>query len=256
MEEIIKSSNFIHDFIDEDLEKGVYNKVQTRFPPEPNGYLHIGHAKAICINFGTAEKYKGVCNLRLDDTNPQKEDTEYVDAIKEDIEWLGFKWNECLFASSYFDFIYDCAIKLINKGLAYVDDLTADEIKEYRGTLTEPGKNSPYRDRPVEENLEQAVHRIRPQCVPPVRAFGRLRGPASPHQGTPREQCGYQKRRRRAHRLRLHPRHGSSRQSAMQSGRRGAVRRPDFLRCGQSRPKLWRRADARADGFGCAVSRP
>lgn len=154
MEEIIKSSNFIHDFIDEDLEKGVYNKVQTRFPPEPNGYLHIGHAKAICINFGTAEKYKGVCNLRLDDTNPQKEDTEYVDAIKEDIEWLGFKWNECLFASSYFDFIYDCAIKLINKGLAYVDDLTADEIREYRGTLTEAGKNSPYRDRSIEENLE------------------------------------------------------------------------------------------------------
>ena len=154
MEEIIKSSNFIHDYIDEDLEKGVYNKVQTRFPPEPNGYLHIGHAKAICIDFGTAEKYNGICNLRLDDTNPQKEDVEYVDAIKEDIEWLGFKWDKCLFASSYFDFIYECAIKLINKGLAYVDDLTADEIREYRGTLTEAGKNSPYRDRNVEENLD------------------------------------------------------------------------------------------------------
>ena len=153
MEEI-KASNFIHDFIDEDLKEGVYDHVQTRFPPEPNGYLHIGHAKAICINFGTSEKYNGVCNLRLDDTNPSKEDMEYVDAIKEDIEWLGFKWNKCLFASSYFDFIYECAIKLINTGLAYVDDLSADEIREYRGTLTEAGKNSPYRDRSVEENLD------------------------------------------------------------------------------------------------------
>ena len=153
MEEI-KASNFIHDFIDEDLKEGVYDHVQTRFPPEPNGYLHIGHAKAICINFGTSEKYNGVCNLRLDDTNPSKEDMEYVDAIKEDIEWLGFKWNKCLFASSYFDFIYECAIKLINKGLAYVDDLSADEIREYRGTLTEAGKNSPYRDRSIEENLD------------------------------------------------------------------------------------------------------
>lgn len=152
--EDIKASNFIHDFIDEDLKEGVYDHVQTRFPPEPNGYLHIGHAKAICINFGTSEKYNGVCNLRLDDTNPSKEDMEYVDAIKEDIEWLGFKWNKCLFASSYFDFIYECAIKLINKGLAYVDDLSADEIREYRGTLTEAGKNSPYRDRSVEENLD------------------------------------------------------------------------------------------------------
>lgn len=153
MEEI-KASNFIHDFIDKDLKEGVYDHVQTRFPPEPNGYLHIGHAKAICINFGTSEKYNGVCNLRLDDTNPSKEDMEYVDAIKEDIEWLGFKWNKCLFASSYFDFIYECAVKLINKGLAYVDDLSADEIREYRGTLTEAGKNSPYRDRSVEENLD------------------------------------------------------------------------------------------------------
>ena len=154
MEEITNSSNFIHDFIDEDLKEGVYDHVQTRFPPEPNGYLHIGHAKAICINFSTAQKYGGVCNLRLDDTNPQKEDTEYVEAIKEDIEWLGFKWGKCLFASSYFDFIYECALKLIRKGLAYVDDLTADEIREYRGTLTEPGRESPFRERPVSENME------------------------------------------------------------------------------------------------------
>jgi len=158
MDENIKSvelaSNFIHDFIDEDLEKGVYSSVQTRFPPEPNGYLHIGHAKAICIDFGTAEKYNGKCNLRLDDTNPTKEDTEYVDAIKEDIEWLGFKWDNVYFASDYFDFIYECAIKLIEKGLAYVDDLTGDEIREYRGTLTEPGKESPYKNRSVEENLD------------------------------------------------------------------------------------------------------
>lgn len=154
MEEAIKTSNFIHDFIDEDLKEGVYDHVQTRFPPEPNGYLHIGHAKAICIDFSTAEKYGGVCNLRLDDTNPQKEDTEYIDAIKEDIEWLGFKWEKCLYASSYFDFLYECALILIDKGLAYVDDLTADQMREYRGTLTEPGKESPYRNRSIEENRE------------------------------------------------------------------------------------------------------
>lgn len=154
MEEAVKSSNFIHDFIDEDLENGVNTRVQTRFPPEPNGYLHIGHAKAICIDFGTAEKYGGICNLRFDDTNPSKEDVEYVDSIKEDIEWLGFKWANTYYASSYFDFLYECALKLINEGKAYVDDLSPEEIREYRGTLTEPGKNSPYRDRSVEENLE------------------------------------------------------------------------------------------------------
>ncbi len=155
MEEIIKeSSNFIHEFIDEDLKNGVYSKVQTRFPPEPNGYLHIGHAKAICIDFGTAQKYGGTCNLRLDDTNPVKEDTEYVDAIKEDIQWLGFQWDNLYYASDYFDFIYECAVKLIDMGLAYVDDLSADEIREYRGTLTEPGKESPYRNRSVEENRD------------------------------------------------------------------------------------------------------
>ncbi|MBQ1996656.1 MAG: glutamine--tRNA ligase/YqeY domain fusion protein [Clostridia bacterium] len=154
MAEEIITSNFIHDFIDEDLEKGVYTHVQTCFPPEPNGYLHIGHAKAIQIDFSTAEKYGGTCNLRLDDTNPSKEDVEYVDAIKEDIEWLGYKWDKVLYASSYFDFIYECAIKLIEMGKAYVCDLTADEIREYRGTLTEPGKNSPYRERSIEENLD------------------------------------------------------------------------------------------------------
>ncbi len=147
-------SNFIHDIIDEELREGVNTKVQTRFPPEPNGYLHIGHAKAICIDFTTAMKYGGVCNLRLDDTNPAKEDIEYVESIKEDIEWLGFKWDKCLYASSYFDFLYECAIKLIKDGKAYVDDLTAEEMREYRGTLTEPGKNSPYRDRSIEENLD------------------------------------------------------------------------------------------------------
>ena len=154
MDEIKTPSNFIYDFIDEDLQNGVNTRIQTRFPPEPNGYLHIGHAKAICIDFTTAEKYGGECNLRLDDTNPSKEDVEYVDAIKEDIEWLGFKWNKCLYASSYFDFIYECAIKLIQKGKAYVCDLSQEEIRAYRGTLTEPGKNSPYRDRSVEENLD------------------------------------------------------------------------------------------------------
>lgn len=148
------NSNFIHDFIDEDLKNGVYDRIQTRFPPEPNGYLHIGHAKAICINFSTAEKYGGVCNLRLDDTNPTKEDIEYVESIQEDIEWLGFHWEKELYASSYFDFIYECAVKLIEMGKAYVDDLSADEIREYRGTLTEPGKESPYKNRSIEENLD------------------------------------------------------------------------------------------------------
>lgn len=153
-EENSVSSNFIHDFIDEDLKEGVYSHVQTRFPPEPNGYLHIGHAKAICIDFATAEKYGGKCNLRFDDTNPVKEDVEYVDAIMEDINWLGFNWNNVYFASDYFDFIYECALKLIDKGLAFVDESSADEIREMRGTLTEPGKESPYRNRPVEETRE------------------------------------------------------------------------------------------------------
>ena len=147
-------SNFIWDFIDEDLAEGVYNAVQTRFPPEPNGYLHIGHAKAICIDFGTAEKYGGKCNLRLDDTNPTKEDVEYVEAIKEDIKWLGFNWDNVYFASDYFDFIYECALKLIDKGLAYVDESSADEIKAMRGTLTEAGVDSPFRNRPIEETRD------------------------------------------------------------------------------------------------------
>ena len=156
MEEITekKQSNFIEDFVDEDLENGVYKSVQTRFPPEPNGYLHIGHAKAICINFGIKEKYNGICNLRLDDTNPTKEDTEYVDAIMKDIHWLGFDYDNVYYASDYFDFLYDCAIKLIKKGKAFVCDLTPEQQREYRGTLTEPGKESPYRNRSIEENLD------------------------------------------------------------------------------------------------------
>ena len=153
-EERKESVNFIHDFINKDLDEGVYNRVQTRFPPEPNGYLHIGHAKAICIDFGTAEKYGGTCNLRLDDTNPTKEDVEYVDAIMEDIQWLGFQWDHVYYASDYFDYIYDCAVRLIEMGKAYVCDLTPDEIRDYRGTLTEPGRESPYRNRSVEENLD------------------------------------------------------------------------------------------------------
>lgn len=149
-----KPTNFIEDFIDEDLENGVYQAVQTRFPPEPNGYLHIGHAKAICINFGIKEKYHGVCNLRFDDTNPTKEDTEYVEAIEKDIHWLGFDYDNVYYASDYFDFLYECAVKLIKKGKAFVCDLTPQEQREYRGTLTEPGRESPYRNRSIEENLE------------------------------------------------------------------------------------------------------
>ena len=154
LDEALKPGNFIHDFIDEDLSEGVYDRVQTRFPPEPNGYLHIGHAKAICIDFATAEKYNGKCNLRLDDTNPTKEDVEYVDAIKEDIKWLGFNWDNAYFASDYFDSIYECALRLIDKGLAFVDESTPEQIREMRGTLTEAGIESPYRNRPIEENRE------------------------------------------------------------------------------------------------------
>lgn len=152
--ESARPHNFITQIIDEDLASGKHQRVHTRFPPEPNGYLHIGHAKSICLNFGLAKEYNGLCNLRFDDTNPVKEDVEYVDSIKADVEWLGFKWEgEPRYASDYFDALYGYAIELIKKGLAYVDELSPEEMREYRGTLTEPGKNSPYRDRSVEENL-------------------------------------------------------------------------------------------------------
>jgi len=148
------SKDFIREAVEEDLHTGRYSVVHTRFPPEPNGYLHIGHAKAICIDFGVARDYGGKCNLRYDDTNPVKEDVEYVDSIKEDIRWLGFDWEEREFyASDYFEQLYMWAVDLIKKGSAYVDDLSADEIHEYRGSLTEPGRDSPYRERSVEENL-------------------------------------------------------------------------------------------------------
>lgn len=153
MEEVKRPKNFIEEFIEEDM-RTKEPRVQTRFPPEPNGYLHIGHAKALAIDFGMAQRYGGICNLRYDDTNPAKEDVEYVDAIQADIQWLGFQWNEILFGSSYFDQCYDLAVKLIKKGVAFVDELTKDEMRAYRGTLTQPGKNSPYRDRPVAENLD------------------------------------------------------------------------------------------------------
>ena len=148
-------NNFIHNIIDKDLEAQKYgDKVHTRFPPEPNGYLHIGHAKSICLNFTTAMKYGGKCNLRYDDTNPVKEDMEYVNSIEADVRWLGFEWEHRLWASDYFDEMYECAVKLIKDGKAYVCDLNADQIREYRGTLKEPGKESPYRNRSVEENLQ------------------------------------------------------------------------------------------------------
>jgi len=147
--------NFITNIIDEHLESGRFDTVHTRFPPEPNGYLHIGHAKSICLNFGVAQAYDGLTNLRFDDTNPTKEEVEYVESIQEDIRWLGFDWDDRLyFASDYFDALYDFAVELIKKGKAYVCDLSAEELREYRGTLTEPGKDSPYRDRSVEENLD------------------------------------------------------------------------------------------------------
>ena len=150
-----KFTSFIHDIIDNDLKEGKnQGKVHTRFPPEPNGYLHIGHAKSICLNFGIADEYNGLCNLRFDDTNPSKEDVEYVESIKEDVKWLGYDWGDRLYyASDFFEQLYDYAVQLIKSGKAYVDDLSADEIREYRGTLTSPGKESPWRDRGIEENL-------------------------------------------------------------------------------------------------------
>ncbi|ADV87236.1 glutamine--tRNA ligase [Vibrio vulnificus] len=149
-----RPSNFIRQIIDKDLADGKHTSVHTRFPPEPNGYLHIGHAKSICLNFGIAQDYQGKCNLRFDDTNPEKEDIEYVESIKNDVSWLGFEWDdEICYSSNYFDKLYEYAVELINKGLAYVDELSPEQIREYRGTLTAPGKPSPYRDRSVEENL-------------------------------------------------------------------------------------------------------
>ena len=154
MENEVISKNFIEQEIDKDLKEGVYDNVCTRFPPEPNGYLHIGHAKSILLNYGLAKKYEGTFHMRFDDTNPTKEKVEYVESIKEDIQWLGADWGDHLyFASDYFEAMYECAVKLINKGKAYVCDLTPEEIREYRGTLTQSGKNSPYRERSVEENL-------------------------------------------------------------------------------------------------------
>ncbi|WP_261902985.1 glutamine--tRNA ligase [Vibrio fortis] len=149
-----RPSNFIRQIIDKDLADGTHTSVHTRFPPEPNGYLHIGHAKSICLNFGIAQDYQGQCNLRFDDTNPEKEDVEYVESIKNDVSWLGFEWSgDICYSSNYFDTLYAYAVELINKGLAYVDELSPEQIREYRGTLKEPGKASPYRDRSPEENL-------------------------------------------------------------------------------------------------------
>jgi len=154
-EEPARPSNFIRDTILHDLETGKHGgRVHTRFPPEPNGYLHLGHAKSICLNFGLAREFGGKCNLRYDDTNPSKEDVEYVESIQEDILWLGFQWDGIYYASDYFQQLFDWAVELIKKGKAYVCDLNADQMREYRGTLTEPGKESPYRNRSIEENLD------------------------------------------------------------------------------------------------------
>lgn len=154
-EAIEKPKHFIRQIIDKDLETGKHSQVATRFPPEPNGFLHVGHAKSICLNFGVAQEFQGTCNLRFDDTNPAKEEAAYAEAIAEDVRWLGFEWNgEIRHASDYFEKLYDYAVELINKGLAYVDELAPEQIREYRGTFEQPGKNSPYRDRPVEESLD------------------------------------------------------------------------------------------------------
>ncbi len=149
-----KSLNFLEEIIEADLASGKYKTIATRFPPEPNGYLHMGHASSICLNFGLTQKYPGFTNLRFDDTNPVTEETEYVESIKEDIKWLGFTWKEELYASDYFEQLYEFALKLIQKNLAYVDDSTSEEIAKLKGTPTEPGTDSPYRNRSVEENLQ------------------------------------------------------------------------------------------------------
>src|SRR5499433_70572 len=146
--------DFVREIVAADRAAGRHGgRVATRFPPEPNGYLHIGHAKSICLNFGVAVERGGICNLRFDDTNPTKEDVEYVESIREDVAWLGFEWAAELYASDYFEHLFEFAVELIRKDLAYVDSLTAEEIRQYRGTLTEPGRNSPYRDRPMAESL-------------------------------------------------------------------------------------------------------
>ena len=148
-------TDFIREIVRKDVKNGKHKKIVTRFPPEPNGYLHIGHAKAFCLDFGLAEEFDGQCNLRFDDTNPDREDTEYVESIQEDLKWMGFDWGDGLyFASDYFDQLYDYAVELIQQGKAYVCDLSPQEIRDYRGTVTQPGKNSPYRDRTVSENLD------------------------------------------------------------------------------------------------------
>jgi glutaminyl-tRNA synthetase len=149
-----KSLNFLEEIIEEHLKEGKYQQILTRFPPEPNGYLHIGHAKSICLNFGLTKKYGGYTNLRFDDTNPSTEETEYVESIKEDVRWLGFEWKNELYASDYFETLYEFAVKLISKGLAYVDDLNSEQIAALKGTPTEPGKESPFRNRSVQENLD------------------------------------------------------------------------------------------------------
>jgi len=149
-----KSNNFLEEIIEEDLKAGKYSSIVTRFPPEPNGYLHIGHATSICLNFGLTKRFPGYTNLRFDDTNPVTEETEYVESIKDDIRWLGFEWANELYASDYFEQLYQFAVALIKKGLAYVDDSTSEEIAAFKGTPTEPGRNNAYRDRSVEENLQ------------------------------------------------------------------------------------------------------
>ena len=156
--------NFIKHIIDADIEAGKNDgRVHTRFPPEPNGYLHIGHAKSICLNFGLAEEYGGLCNLRFDDTDPAKEEVEYVESIRQDVRWLGFDWEDRqYYASDYFEQLFEFAVQLIKKGKAYVDSLNSDQIREYRGTLTQPGKNSPYRERTIEEVREPSKDHLRP----------------------------------------------------------------------------------------------
>ena len=146
--------DFIREIVQDDIRTGKHALIHTRFPPEPNGYLHIGHAKSICLNFGIAGEFNGRCNLRFDDTNPTKEDVEYVDSIQEDVRWLGFEWSDMFYASDYFELLYAYAEQLIRDDKAYVDSLSADEIRQHRGTLTEPGRNSPYRTRPVDESLD------------------------------------------------------------------------------------------------------
>ena len=239
MTEEKRAANFIEEFIDEDLKAGRFDRVHTRFPPEPNGYLHIGHAKALCIDFGIAKKYGGECNLRFDDTNPTKEDTEYVDGIMEDIRWLGYEWKNLYFASDFFDKLYEIACEMIRKGVAYVDDQSSEEMRKNRGTLRTPGVNSPYRDRSPEENLD-LFQRMKAGEFPDGSRVLRAKIDMASPNVLMRDPTMYRILRHHHHRARVLPR---GRAGQIRPG--GAHHHRGILRCARgAQGEQWRRGPA------------